>query len=586
MGGSSPLPLSLQSKFQRARAGPLSRLGDLHTNFNVLRNIIFALFLLRLFRRSFYFLRGHGILGSLALLYHSTHKNLYRMFLNLPGVRSKVAQQLASARADLENKLVPADPGVNRYLHLPKEPWTKEQLSAELVTLSAMKRTRWEEGKVSGAVYHGESALLEIQSEAMKLFSVANPIHADVFPAVRKMEAEIVAMVLALFNAPDTGAGVTTSGGTESILMACLSARQKGYAERGITEPEMIIPHTAHAAFHKAASYFKIKLHVVRCPSPSYEVDVLRVRRLINPNTILLVGSAPNYPHGIVDPIPSLAKLALAYKIPLHVDCCLGSFLMPCLAKAGFPSPFAEEGGFDFRLPGVTSISVDTHKYGFAPKGNSCILYRDRQLREYQYFIAPGWSGGVYGSPSIAGSRPGALIAGCWASMMAVGEKGYIDATHKIVSTKLTIENAVKEHPVLKSALRILGKPSVSVVAFESLDPEVSIYDVADGMSRKGWHLNSLQDPPGVHVAVTLPMTRAGAVDTLIDDLVAVVKEEKEKILSQEVTGSGVVGGTTVKAETRKKGNSAQLYGVAGSLPDKSIVEKLVVAYLDTLYKA
>ena len=432
---------------------------------------------------------------------------------------------------------------------------------------------------MSGAVYHGEQSLMDIQSEAMKLFSVANPIHADVFPAVRKMEAEIVAMVLAMFNAPDSGAGATTSGGTESILMACLSARQKGYAERRITEPEMIVPHTAHAAFHKASSYFKIKLHIVSCPVPDYLVDISRVRRLINPNTIMLVGSAPNYPHGIVDNIPALSKLATTYKIPLHVDCCLGSFLMPCLAQAGFPSPYAEQGGFDFRLPGVTSISVDTHKYGFAPKGNSCILYRNRQLREYQYFIQPDWSGGVYGSPSIAGSRPGALIAGCWASMMAVGEKGYVDATHKIVSIKLTIENAIKEHPILKSALGVLGKPMVSVVAFESIDPSISVYDIADSMSKREWHLNSLQDPPGVHVAVTLPMTRAGAVDSLIDDLVAVVTEKKD----EAVALSTEIGGTVVKND---KGTSAQLYGVAGSLPDKSIVEQIVVAYLDTLYKA
>ncbi|KIW22469.1 uncharacterized protein PV07_12353 [Cladophialophora immunda] len=585
MGGSSPLPLSLQSKFQRARAGHLARLRDYQGNFNILRNIIFIFFVLRILRRSFYFLRGHGLLGSLALFYHTTHKTLYKIFLNLPGVRSKVSKQLDAARKDLEDKLAPTGPGVNRYLHLPKEPWTKDQLHTELETLASMKRTRWEEGKVSGAVYHGEQELLDIQFQAMRFFSVSNPIHADVFPAVRKMEAEIVAMVLAMFNAPGTGAGVTTSGGTESILMACLSARQKGYAERGITEPEMIIPHTAHAAFHKAASYFKIKLHVVRCPAPEYMVDISRVRRLINPNTILLVGSAPNYPHGIVDNIPALSKLAVTYKIPLHVDCCLGSFLMPHLSKAGFPSPFAEEGGFDFRLPGVTSISVDTHKYGFAPKGNSCVLYRNRQLREYQYFICPDWSGGVYGSPSIAGSRPGALIAGCWASMMAVGEKGYIDATNKIVTTKQTIENAVKEHPVLKSTLGVLGKPMVSVVAFESLDPQISIYDIADAMSKRQWHLNSLQDPPGVHVAVTLPMTRPGAVDGMIDDLVAVVKEEKEKIVSQQVTGSGVVGGAVVKKQ-KAKGTSAQLYGVAGSLPDKSIVEKIVVAYLDTLYKA
>ncbi|KAL6247929.1 Dihydrosphingosine phosphate lyase [Rhinocladiella similis] len=573
--GSSPLPVSLQSKFQRPQA--MSRLRDYQGNVNILRNIVFALFVLRILRKSFYFLRGYGLIGSVLVLYHALHKNAYKFFLSLPGVRSQVAKQLVTAQKEMEDKLVPSGPGTNHYLHIPKEPWTKEQLHTELEALAAMKRTRWEEGKVSGAVYHGEASLLDIQSEAMRLFSVANPIHADVFPAVRKMEAEVVAMVLALFNAPESGAGATTSGGTESILMACLSARQKGYAERGITEPEMIIPSTAHAAFHKAASYFKIKLHQVACPAPEYMVDVARVRRLINPNTILLVGSAPNYPHGIVDNIPALSKLAVSYKIPLHVDCCLGSFIMPCLAKAGFPSPWADEGGFDFRQPGVTSISVDTHKYGFAPKGNSCILYRNRQFREYQYFICPEWAGGVYGSPSIAGSRPGALIAGCWASMMAVGEKGYIDATHKIVSTKLTIENAVKEHPVLKETLRILGHPLVSVVAFESVDPAVSIYDVADAMSHRHWHLNSLQGPPGVHVAVTLPMTKPGAVDGLIDDLVAAVKEEKEKAVERLKAGGPIEKG---------KGSSAQLYGVAGSIPDKSIVEKIVVAYLDTLYKA
>jgi len=441
-----------------------------------------------------------------------------------------------------------------------------------------MKRTRWEEGKVSGAVYHGGDELLDIQAEAMKLFSVSNPIHADVFPAVRKMEAEIVAMVLSMFNAPDHAAGATTSGGTESILMACLSARNKAKAERRVSYPEMIIPSTAHAAFHKAGQYFGIKVHLVHCSAPDYTVPISKVRRLINPNTVLLVGSAPNYPHGNVDNIPALSALALLHRLPLHVDCCLGSFLMPCLSKAGFPSPFADQGGFDFALPGVTSISVDTHKYGFAPKGNSCILYRNKSLRQYQYFISPDWSGGVYGSPSIAGSRAGALIAGAWASMMAVGEKGYIEATHKIVSTRITIQNAIKEHPVLKETLAVMGEPMVSVIAFESADKAIDIYDIADAMSAKGWHLNSVQDPPGLHVAVTMPMTKDGAVDTLIEDLVSVVRSEKERVVEQATSGSGL--------EARKKGRQAQLYGVAGSLPDKSIVERMVVAYLDTLYLA
>ena len=196
-------------------------------------------------------------------------------------------------------------------------------------------------------------------------------------------------------------------------------------------------------------------------------------------------------------------------------------------------------------------------------------------MREYQYFISPDWSGGVYGSPSIAGSRPGALIAGCWATMMATALSGYVDATNKIVTARITIQNAIKEHPGLNTTLEVIGEPAVSVVAFKSKDPAIDIYEISDAMTRKHWHLNSLQEPAGLHVAVTMPMTQPGVVDTLIDDLVAVVRDEKEKAIENEKKG--------IK---REKGNTAQLYGVAGSLPDKSIVGRMVVAYLDTLYKA
>ncbi|KAI4121085.1 MAG: hypothetical protein LQ347_006959 [Umbilicaria vellea] len=432
-----------------------------------------------------------------------------------------------------------------------------------------MEHTRWEDGQVSGAVYHGGNKLVKLQAEAFERFSVANPIHPDVFPGVRKMEAEIVAMVLAMFNAPPGGAGVTTSGGTESILMACLSARQKAYAERGVTEPEMILPETAHTAFRKAGSYFNIKVHLVACPGPTYRVHTPSVSRLINSNTILLIGSAPNFPHGIIDDISALSRIALRKRLPLHVDCCLGSFLVPFLSRAGF-----ESEPFDFRLKGVTSISCDTHKYGFAPKGNSTVLYRNSQLRTYQYFISPDWSGGVYASPGIAGSRPGALIAGCWASLMSQGESGYIEACHSIVGATKKIEAAVREHTTLSPDLQVIGRPLVSVVAFTS--DSLNVYDMADAMSAKGWHLNALQSPPAIHVAVTLPIVAAA--DRLIEDLVAVVEEEKEKERIRAAEGKSKKGGAN--------GDTAALYGVAGSLPNKSVVIQLASGFLDTLYKA
>ena len=203
--------------------------------------VLFLLFVLKWTRRTVLQLRGRGLIGSILEAYTYVTKTAYGMFLKAPGVKSQVDKQVKEAIAGLEGKLIPKGPGTSRYLSLPKEAWTPEQVSAELVKLDSMEHTRWEDGLVSGAVYHGGADLIELQTEALKKFSVANPIHPDVFPGVRKMEAEIVAMILDMFNAPAGGAGVTTSGGTESILMACLSAREKARIERGVTEPEMYL---------------------------------------------------------------------------------------------------------------------------------------------------------------------------------------------------------------------------------------------------------------------------------------------------------------------------------------------------------
>lgn len=310
-------------------------------------------------------------------------------------------------------------------------------------------------------------------------------------------------------------------------------------------------------------------MHVVACPAPDYKVSIPAVTRLINSNTILLVGSAPNYPHGIIDDITALSRLAVRKKLPLHVDCCLGSFIIALLEKAGYESDF-----FDFRLPGVTSISCDTHKYGFAPKGSSTVLYRSKELRAYQYFIDPNWPGGLFASPSIAGSRPGALIAGCWASLMSLGENGYLQACHTIVGATKKIEAALREDMTLSAELSIIGRPLVSVIAFTSAT--LDIYEIADAMTVKGWHLNALQSPPGIHVAVTLPVS--AAVDRLIDDLRSVVAAEREKENSRVAEGRDRKG--------QAKGDTAVLYGVAGSLPNKTVVVELARAFLDTLYKA
>ncbi|KAI0147754.1 pyridoxal phosphate-dependent transferase [Xylariaceae sp. FL1272] len=568
MPGTSRMPVSLRESLNSVkRSRPLNTLQSLQfLNLDLLRNIVFFFFCLRIVRRTIWKLKGRGLIGTIVELYTDLRRILYGYFLRAPGVRTQVRKQVQDSLAKIQDKMI--KPDRIRYLSLPKEGWTDEALRTELQTLATMDHTRWEDGFVSGAVYHGEDELLRLQTEAFGKFTVANPIHPDVFPGVRKMEAEVVAMVLSMFHAPPNAAGVSTSGGTESILMACYSARQKAYAERGVTEPEMILPETGHAAFRKAGRYFNIKVHLVPCPAPSHQVDIHRVSRLINSNTVLLVGSAPNFPHGIIDDISALSKLAVKRRLPLHVDCCLGSFLVPFLDKAGF-----ETEPFDFRLKGVTSISCDTHKYGFAPKGNSTVLYRTQELRTYQYFVSPDWSGGVYGSPGIAGSRPGALIAGCWTSMMRVGEQGYLDACVKIVGCTKKIAEHITTSPTLAAELDIVGRPLVSVVAFTARD--LNIYDIADAMSAKGWHLNALQNPPAMHVAVTMPITKVW--EKLVADLEAVVEGEREKERVRAVEG---------KARGKATGDTAALYGVAGSLPNKSVVVDLATGFLDLMYKA
>ncbi|KAJ6260203.1 hypothetical protein Dda_4427 [Drechslerella dactyloides] len=552
---SSHIPISLRDTFNLQNKNPRNQ--ALLFNLGVIRNVVFIYFILRWSSKAARQLRGYGILGTLVALYQYLRSTAYGLILQAPGVKGKVKAQLDEATAKLEEKMVVRDPNLTRHLALPKAGLSSEKIREELEKLAQLKHADWENGQVSGAVYHGGKELLDLQTDCMRMFSVSNPLHPDVFPGVRKMEAEVVAMVLSMFNAPPGGAGVTTSGGTESILMACLSARNKAYVEKGVTEPEIIIPKTAHAAFDKAGYYFKMKVHHVELDPVTYKVDLKRVAKLINYNTVMLVGSAPNFPHGIIDDCQSLSRLALRKKIPFHVDACLGSFIVPFLEKAGFKSE-----PFDFRLKGVTSISCDTHKYGFAPKGNSTLVYRNSQLRAYQYYVNTHWTGGIYASPNLAGSRPGALIAGCYASMINMGESGYISSAHSIVTCAQRLAAGVRE--TLAEDLFVIGEPLVSVVAFSS--NTIDIYDVADEMSKLGWHLNALQDPPAVHMACTTLTIKS--VETLLKDLGEVVVKVKAR-------GKGAA-----------KGDTAALYGVAGSVPNRSAVGSLATAFIDTLFKA
>lgn len=374
--------------------------------------------------------RHRGLRGMVDDVVAAIKSVAFGLALKLPSSRRQVETEMAEARRGLEEKLVPRQlpNGIEYMQTLPSVGRPAEWIEAELSRLKSLEKSDVDEGRVSGAVYHGQPELNELIIGAMGKFVLSNPLHPDVFPGVRKMEAEVVAFCLRLFRAPADGAGTTTSGGTESILMACKAYRDWGRATKGITKPEMVIAASAHAAFYKAADYFGIKLREVAVDRRTRRADVRAMARAINRDTVMIVGSAPNFPDGAVDDIPALAALAQRHKIGLHVDCCLGSFLIPFLRRMEIEDEHGNKipalpWDVDFAVPGVTSISCDTHKYGFCPKGSSVIMYRSAELRRFQYYVQPDWSGGVYASPSMAGSRPGSIIAGAWAVMTHMGEE-------------------------------------------------------------------------------------------------------------------------------------------------------------------
>ncbi|RXW20269.1 hypothetical protein EST38_g5579 [Candolleomyces aberdarensis] len=518
--------LALPTTYARELLGPLLATS---TKLDVAKSALFYYLLAVYTRKAYWHLRARGILASVKDVYVLVSQFVVRLVLRLPSMQKKVTTEMSKARLDIENKLVPKGPNVTRHLTIPEEGKSLEWILAEMekmdLELNGQKGI-WNEGKLSGAVYHGGEDLQKIITAAYDRYCVSNPLHPDVFPAVRKMEAEIVAMVLKIYNAPATGVGVVTSGGTESIIMALKTYRDWARKTKGITEPEMILPASAHAAFDKGAAYFNIKVHTIPVDRFTRKVDLKHVKRAINPNTILLVGSAINYPDGAEDDIAGLSALADKYGLGLHVDCCLGSFIVAFLEPAGLANGDAKGkyklSPFDFRLKGVTSISCDTHKYGFAPKGTSVIMYRTPELRRFQYYINPGWTGGLYASPGLSGSRsliylsidhfhytsPGALIAGTWAVMQHIGYQGYLESCKNIVlATRKIADTITSDIP----ELYVLGDPPASVVAFASKHPKVDVLEVGDGMSRRGWHLAGIYNPKAVHIAVTVCWTPPSA---------------------------------------------------------------------------
>ncbi|KAJ3027898.1 UNVERIFIED_CONTAM: hypothetical protein HDU68_002864 [Siphonaria sp. JEL0065] len=523
--------------------------------FEAVKNLILALTVLKYVKYVLAYVRIKGLRGAIqGFIKHVLQKTVTFMRAFVPGADKLVAAEVTKNVTSLQKKIVGDIPENLKQRSLPQKGLPSTAVISELKRLKGMDKIDWKAGKVSGAIYHGGDEVNKLITEAFGMYTVSNPLHPELFPGIRQMEAEVVSMVLNMYNAPVEACGSMTSGGTESLLMAIKTYRDMARELHGVTEPEMILPTTIHTAFDKGASYFGVKLVHIPVDARTGEVDLNKVARAINNNTVMIAGSAPNFPHGIIDNIPALAALAKKNGIPMHVDACLGGFIVPFAEKAGFPLPYC----VDFRNEGVTSISCDTHKYGFAPKGSSVIMYRTKEIRNFQYFITTEWPGGVYCSPTIAGSRPGALVAGCWAAMMHFGETGYVESTRQIIGAARAITCGIESIPELK----LIGKPFVSVVAFESSIPSIKIYGVADLLDKKGWHLNVLQNPPAIHIACTFLTVKAAS--ALVNDL----REAVDLLKKDPTAGNGDV---------------AAIYGTMASVPDRTVIKDVCKGFLDAL---
>lgn len=375
-------------------------------------------------------------------------------------------------------------------MQLPKKGMVRAELFAQMRKLKT-EDADWEGGRTWSLIYPAGKDVDEVLREANNLYLFENALNPFRFPSLRQMEADVVAMTTGLLHGDGSSGGSMTSGGTESILMAVKTARDRGREEKGITKPELLAPVSAHPAFAKAAKYLCLELKQIPLRD-DLRADVAAAAELINDNTVLVVGSAPNYPHGVIDPIPELAALAAARGINFHTDGCVGGFLLPFLERLGHPLP-----PWDFRVPGVTTISADVHKYGYCTKGASVIAHRKRDTLKYQMFLYDQWPGGMYGSPAMAGARAAAPIAASWAVMQYLGEEGYMRLAKVILDTTKQLRAGIDAIP----ELHVWGNPDASLVAFGS--EKIDINAVGDVMDDKGWHLDRQVNPAALHMMVT-----------------------------------------------------------------------------------
>lgn len=426
-----------------------------------------------------------------------------------------------------------------------------------LAEMKAMKTddAQWHQGRTWSMVYHVDDEHKAFLQEAAQQFFSESYINPFAFKSLQRMELEVIGMARDMLHGDESVVGTMTSGGTESIFMAVYAYREwakKHHSVKGT--PEIVVPETIHPAFEKAAYIQGIRIRKTAITSEG-KADLGALSKAIGPNTILLAVSAPSYPHGLLDPIAEAAQLARAHGLPLHVDACIGGFMLPWVERLR-PGTLP---AWDFRIEGVTSMSADTHKFGYGSKGSSVLLYRDMGYLRHQFFITTDWQGGIYASATLLGSRAGGPIATAWASLNTLGQEGFLRITRAILAGVEQLQAGIASVPELK----LIGEPCMNIIAYTSQSKSVDIFVVADYLAERGWYVDRQQRPNCIHL--TVMQHNLATIPQYLLDLRSGTRFAQENPKAQS------------------KGNAA-LYGLMARLPFRSMVANNVRQLFEQLY--
>ena len=532
------------------------------------------------------------------IFYGNIKKSIESLILNIlirtPYFKTKINNEINNTHSNMISESKKLELNIVRKSKLDNKSVSLDTLDSILKSMTECDKnnTSFDQNQLSGTIYNKPNiSEFELYNIVLNNYYKTNPLHSDTYPSLITMEKDIISISKDLYNCPDSGCGLVTSGGTESIILALYTYREYSRKIKSIYFPEIVAPITVHPAFDKGCKYLNIKLNKIEIDKNN-NLDLTMLKLNINKNTILIVGSAPSFSHGLMDDIETLSDIALQNNIPIHVDACLGGFILPFINYNFL---------YDFKLRGVTSLSTDTHKYGCCPKGSSILLFRNKELLEHCYFIQSDWCGGIYATSNITGSRSGLNLALTWSILNYIGKDGFKKNAITIHNHLNKIVDSFKND----SDIFVFGSPCISVVAFGSYN--LNIYEISGNMKKRGWGLNELQNPPSFHFCITNVHTSVIINKFILDlksSINSIIYDDDELNNSNKLSridNSIIIESDNLdnldnkidsikmnisdkKNKNKNKNKNCSIYGTTQQISNKNLVDDMVVKYLNTLH--